>query len=72
MPIQIIHMLYRILFSALILLSLLWLTLADWPAAPARDPLTRLDNQRAPGGVPVQTGVAATLPAPPGQSTART
>ena len=67
MPVQITHMLYRILFSALILLSLLWLTLADWPAAPVRDPLARLDLQHAPAGAPVQTGVSATLPSSLGQ-----
>lgn len=60
-------MLYRILFSALILLSLLWLTLADWPEATVRDPLARLDIQHVPVSTSMQTGVPATRPAPLGQ-----
>ena len=49
------NILYRILLSALILLSLLWLALTDWPTASFVDPSARLDSQRLPVGAVVQT-----------------
>ena len=55
------HILYRILLSALILLSLLWLTLADWPVANAEDLSARMDGQHAPAGMTMQTGASARL-----------
>jgi hypothetical protein len=42
-PIQTTRILYRLLISALILLSLLWLVLAEWPAEARGEPTARGD-----------------------------
>jgi hypothetical protein len=63
-PLQISHILYRILFSALILLSLLWLALADWPAAHLVSPSAKLDSQSLPAGAPVESGLSTSLGVP--------
>ena len=60
-PLQTTHILYRILFSALILLSLLWLALSDWPTANFADPSARLDSQCLPAGTLAQTSASVRL-----------
>ena len=46
MPLQTTNILYRVLLSALILLSVLWLALADWPWADAGDPVRADADER--------------------------
>jgi hypothetical protein len=62
-PIQTTRILYRLLISALILLSLLWLVLAEWPAEALGEPAAMVDapmtsvvtKDTVPGNCPMRT-----------------